>query len=173
MERYRKELVDVNKIIAETLALVEAEARRNGILVRVDLAASVPPVSADRIQIQQVVLNLIVNAMEAMNSDSTPGRDLFVVSATDLAACVVVAVHDSGPGLPAESRGLFDAFYTTKSQGLGMGLAICRTIIESHGGRIWATPNTPRGAVFQFTLPKPREESTLSSCAQGATTVAV
>ena len=101
-----------------------------------------------------------------MNSDSTHRRDLFVVSATDPADCVVVAVRDSGPGLPAESRGLFDAFYTTKPEGLGMGLAICRTIIESHGGRIWATPNTPRGAVFQFTLPKCTEESLLSSRAQ-------
>ena len=159
------ELIDVNKIIAETLDLVEAEARRNGILVRINLAASVPPVSADRIQIQQVVLNLIVNAMEAMNSDSTHRRDLFV-SATDPADCVLVSVHDSGPGLPADSRGLFDAFYTTKPQGLGMGLAICRTIIESHGGRIWATPNTPRGAVFQFTLRKHSEDSMLSSCAR-------
>jgi PAS domain S-box len=162
----QKEPVDVNQIIAETLALVEAQARRNGILVRTDLAAALAPVCADRIQIQQVVLNLIVNAIEAMNSDSTHRRDLFVVSATDPADHVVVAVHDSGPGLPAESRGLFDAFYTTKREGLGMGLAICRTIIESFGGRIWATPNTPRGAVFQFTLPKHTEESLLSSRAQ-------
>src|SRR6185295_19131258 len=110
----QKEPVDVNQIIAETLALVEAQARRNGILVRTDLAAALAPVCADRIQIQQVVLNLIVNAIEAMNSDSTHRRDLFVVSATDPADHVVVAVHDSGPGLPAESRGLFDAFYTTK-----------------------------------------------------------
>jgi PAS domain S-box-containing protein len=149
----RKEPVDVNRIISETIALVEAEARQNGIFVKIDLAADLPLVSADRIQIQQVVLNLIVNAIEAMNSDTTHRRDLRVVSATDPSAGVLVAVQDSGPGLPAERRDLFDAFYTTKPEGLGMGLAICRTIIESYGGRIWATPNTPQGAVFKFVLP--------------------
>ena len=149
----RKEPVDVNRIISETIALVAAEARRNGILVQIDLAEDLPLVSADRIQIQQVVLNLIVNAIEAMNSDTAHRRDLLVASATDPSAGVLVAVQDSGPGLPADRSDLFDAFYTTKPEGLGMGLAICRTIIESYGGRIWATPNTPQGAVFQFVLP--------------------
>ena len=114
-----------------------------------------PRVLGDRIQIQQVVLNLMMNAIEAMSdlADDAP-RDLSVGSARDGSHGIVVAVRDSGPGLSPESLGrLFHAFYTTKPQGMGMGLAISRSIVEAHGGRLWATANEQRGAVFQFTLP--------------------
>jgi PAS domain S-box-containing protein len=150
----RRELVDINEVISEMLVLVSAEAKRNDIVVKIDLAETVPVVSADRVQIQQVVLNLIVNAVEAMTADSAEPHDLTVVSGTDSSGYAMIAIGDSGPGLTAEHREhVFDAFHTTKSNGLGMGLAICRTIIESHGGSIWVTPNQPRGAMFKFTLP--------------------
>lgn len=150
----KTETVDLNQVISETLALIEAEAGRNGITVRVDLARTAPLVSADRIQIQQVVMNLMVNAIEAMIGDTTPRRDLLVTSAIDAWGSAVTAIHDSGPGLPQEHRDrVFDAFFTTKPNGLGIGLAICRTIIESYGGKIWITPNIPRGTVVHFALP--------------------
>jgi C4-dicarboxylate-specific signal transduction histidine kinase len=158
----RQEPVDINEVISETFALVAAEAKRNGIVVKMDLAQALPVVSADRIQIQQVVLNLTLNAIEAMTADSTHPRDLTVVSGTDASGRAVVAIGDSGPGLTAEHRDrVFDAFHTTKPNGLGMGLAICRTIIETYGGSIWVTPNEPRGAVFQFALPDAAESTPL------------
>ena len=114
---------------------------------------------ADRIQLQQVLLNLIINAIEAMSGGDDGPRELAVQSDPDAAAGVRVTVRDSGPGLdPQRLDQLFDAFYTTKPQGLGLGLAISRRIIEAHGGRLWATANTPRGAVFQFTVPRGSEE---------------
>ena len=149
-----KEAVDINQVIAETLALVRPEAERKGIVILNSLASNMPAVLADRIQIQQVVLNLVVNAIEAMSDNAALDRTLLVASQEDDSGCVLVAVHDTGAGLPVECNDrVFESFYTTKSDGLGMGLAICRTIIETCGGRIWASPNTPRGAVFQFTLP--------------------
>lgn len=151
----RREPVDINEVVSETLALIGTEARRSGIIVKMNLAKTLPIVSADRVQIQQVVLNLIVNSMEAMTEDTTQLRELTVVSSTDTSDRAVVAVGDSGPGLTAEHRDrVFDAFHTTKPNGLGMGLAICRTIIESHEGSIWVTPNEPRGAIFRFALPR-------------------
>lgn len=150
----RREPVSLNEVVSETLMLVGAEAKSDGIVVQTDLAETVPVVSADRVQIQQVVLNLVVNAVEAMTADTAPQRILSVVSRRDASGHASVAVGDSGPGLTAEQRDrVFDAFHTTKPEGLGMGLAICRTIVESHGGSIWVTPNEPRGAVFHFTLP--------------------
>jgi C4-dicarboxylate-specific signal transduction histidine kinase len=117
-------------------------------------AETLPVVSADLIQIQQVVLNLTVNAVEAMTADSAHPRALTVASGSDASGRAVVGIGDSGPGLTAEHCDrVFDAFHTTKPNGLGMGLAICRTIVESYGGSIWVTPNEPRGAVFQFALP--------------------
>jgi signal transduction histidine kinase len=114
-----------------------------------------PPVLGDRVQLQQVMLNLIVNAVEAMATTSTGPRELLVSTAADTPDGVTIAVRDSGPGLPqAELRRVFDPFYTTKEHGLGMGLSICQSIVETHGGRLWAGANAPRGAVFQFTLPK-------------------
>jgi signal transduction histidine kinase len=149
-----KESVEINAIISETLVLTRAEAQRNGIAVQSELATDLPLVPADRIQLQQVLLNLILNAIEAMSDHGPQRRELLVVSGEDSSNRALVAVRDSGPGLQSENLdGLFDAFYTTKPRGMGMGLAICRTIIEAHGGRLWATPNLPQGAVFQFTLP--------------------
>jgi signal transduction histidine kinase len=115
-----------------------------------------PPVRGDRIQLQQIVLNLIMNAVEAMGDASEGSRDLLISTAEDVSNGVLVAVRDSGPGLSPESlERLFDPFYTTKPGGMGMGLSICRSIIEAHGGRIWATANVPKGASFHFSLPAP------------------
>ena len=113
-----------------------------------------PLILADRIQLQQVILNLMMNAIEAMSGAGEGPRELWVRSGTDESQGVRVSVQDSGPGLdPKGLDHLFDAFYTTKPHGLGMGLAISRSLIEAHGGRLWATANAPRGAVFHFTLP--------------------
>ena len=112
------------------------------------------PVQADRIRFQQVVLNLIINATEAMAGNGDGSRELLIGTGKVESEGVFVTVADSGPGLPPGSfERLFEAFYTTKPNGLGMGLPICRSIIEAHGGRMWATPNAPHGAIFQFTLP--------------------
>src|SRR5246127_1662169 len=111
------------------------------------------PIHGDRVQLQQVILNLSLNAVEAMGSVETGSRELLVSTEQDHTG-VLVAVRDSGPGIDATHlERVFEAFYTTKSSGVGMGLSICRSIIDAHGGRLWAEPNEPRGAVFQFTLP--------------------
>jgi hypothetical protein len=111
-------------------------------------------VNRDRVQVQQVVLNLILNAVEAMSAVDEGVRELLLSTERSETYGVLVAVHDSGPGIDPERRErVFDAFYTTKSSGVGMGLSICRSIIAAHGGRLWADQNVPRGAVFQFTLP--------------------
>jgi PAS domain S-box-containing protein len=154
----KEEQVEVNKIISEIIALTRTELQHNGVSVRTELANDLPPVLGDRIQLQQVILNLIINAIEAMTGEGAGPRELLVVSGKDGPNGVLVAVHDSGTGLSEENIDrLFGAFYTTKSKGMGMGLAISRTIIEAHGGRLWATPNTLRGAIFQFRLPIGRE----------------
>src|SRR4029453_10980953 len=124
------------------------------------LAPGLPKVVGDRTQLQQVVLNLIVNAIEAMGGIDGGTRELRISTEREAAAGVLVTVRDSGPGLdPADVEHLFKAFYTTKPTGMGMGLAICRSMVEAHGGRMCAGPNEPRGAVFQFTLPLERDES--------------
>jgi signal transduction histidine kinase len=113
-----------------------------------------PLIQGDRVQLQQVVLNLIINAVEAMSGVKEGPRELLVSSGRAGSDGVLVAVRDSGPGLtPAALERLFDAFYTSKAAGLGLGLSICRSIIEAHGGRLWASTNAPRGAIFEFTLP--------------------
>ena len=118
------------------------------------LAGEVPRILGDRIQLQQVLLNLVMNAIEAMSGVGVGPRALWVSSEPVAATEVVIAVHDSGPGFDPQSLDrLFDAFYTTKPHGLGLGLAISRRIIEAHGGRLWATANAPQGAVLQFTVP--------------------
>jgi len=146
--------VDLNEVIIEVLALAQNQARRKGVQVKRELADDLPPVLGDRVQLQQVILNLVVNGMEAIVNNKNGERELSISSAKDGSNNLIVAVRDSGPGLdPANLERVFDAFFTTKPDGMGMGLAISRTIIESHGGRLWATSNSPRGAVFQFTLP--------------------
>jgi signal transduction histidine kinase len=146
--------VAINDAILEVVALTHGETLKNGVLVRTELAEGLPLIRGDRVGLQQVMLNLIVNAVEAMSGTPEGTRDLLVGSESAGPDGVLVAVRDSGPGLtPAALERLFDAFYTTKPSGLGLGLSICRSIIEAHGGRLWASANVPRGAVFQFTVP--------------------
>ncbi|GLR84067.1 trifunctional serine/threonine-protein kinase/ATP-binding protein/sensor histidine kinase [Bradyrhizobium iriomotense] len=150
----RKDRIDVNETILEVIALARGEMQRNGVALETQLSEHVPVILADRVQLQQVILNLIVNAIEAMNGVSEGLRVLLVRSGDDDTKHVVISVQDSGPGLdPSSLEHLFDAFYTTKPHGLGMGLSISRSIIDAHGGRLWATANVPQGAIFQFTLP--------------------
>jgi C4-dicarboxylate-specific signal transduction histidine kinase len=150
----RKDAVEINAAIREVVELTRAEAVKNGVSVRLDLAESLPPIQGDRVQLQQVILNLIVNGIDAMAGGEAP-RDLRIRSGRE-AHGVLVAVADTGPGLAAEApEQVFAAFYTTKPGGLGLGLSICRSIVEAHDGRLWANANEPRGAVFQFTLPTP------------------
>ena len=150
----REEPVDINEAIREVLVLARQEQRRNDVVVEVLLADALPRVHGDKVQLQQVLLNLTVNALEAMGGMAEAPRMLTVQSEKDGARGVLVSVSDTGVGLdPVGTKRLFDPFYTTKVGGMGMGLAISRSIIESHGGRIWAGPNSPRGAVFRFALP--------------------
>jgi PAS domain S-box-containing protein len=150
----QKEWLDVNETIHEVIALARSEIQRNGVALETELSEHVPVILADRIQLQQVILNLMMNAIEAMSGLNDGPRELLVRSGTDETEQVMISVQDSGPGFDPESLDrLFDAFYTTKPQGMGMGLAISRSIINAHGGRLWATANTPHGAIFQFTLP--------------------
>ena len=144
----------VNELILATTLLIDREIQRNQISMQTQLSDDEPLIQGDRVQLQQVLLNLLLNAIEALSSVSVWSRHLVVASAKKDSKSVLVSVYDSGKGLPPDDLGrLFDPFYSTKSDGMGMGLTISRSIVESHGGRIWATPNSPRGAVFQFTLP--------------------
>jgi signal transduction histidine kinase len=145
--------VDINEAILEVIALTRNEVSKNHIVVQMAVSKDLAVVHGDRVQLQQVILNLIVNAVEAMGQMSDGPREMLISTKNDSSG-VRVAVQDSGPGLPqADSDQVFKAFYTTKPAGLGLGLSICRSIIEAHGGRLWAMPNEPRGAVFCFTLP--------------------
>jgi signal transduction histidine kinase len=136
------------------LALTDHEVRRNDILVETALDADLPQVEGDRIQIQQIILNLVVNAIEAMSTVDDRPRQLAIGSAREGAKAVRVEVRDSGPGFEAShAERLFEAFYTTKAEGTGLGLSISRAIIEAHGGRLWVSQNEPRGAAFCFSLP--------------------
>ena len=132
---------------------------RNRVSIQTVLAEGLAPVQGDRVQLQQVVLNLILNAVEAMGSVEAGPRELLISTERNQAKRVLVAVRDSGPGIDPENlERAFEAFYTTKTSGMGMGLSICRSIIDAHGGRLWADVNQPQGAVFQFTLPDAEEE---------------
>jgi PAS domain S-box-containing protein len=150
----RKDSVEINAAIREVVELIRGEAVKKGVSVRTDFAEGLPLIEGDRVQLQQVILNLIVNGIEAMIGVDDGSRDLLISSAKDVAGGVLVAVADTGPGLAAgELDQIFAPFHTTKPGGLGLGLSICRSIIEAHDGRLWASTNEPRGAVFQFTLP--------------------
>jgi len=156
----RRECFDLNVAIHEVIVLARSVTLRNGVSVQTRLAEGLLSVPGDRVQLQQVLLNLILNAAEAMGSMEEGARELLISTEQDQAG-VVVAVRDSGPGIdPAHLDRVFDAFYTTKSGGTGMGLSICRSIIHAHGGKLWAEANEPRGAVFQFTLPGAERELT-------------
>ena len=149
----KKDWLDVNAAILEVIALTHGEVLKTGIYLQTRLEQTLPLVQADRVQLQQVILNLMMNSLEAMSSVGDGSRDL-TISTTRNKSEVVVAVQDSGPGFaPESSERIFEAFYTTKPGGFGIGLSICNSIIEAHGGRLWASANEPRGATFQFTLP--------------------
>jgi C4-dicarboxylate-specific signal transduction histidine kinase len=149
----REEQFDLNEAINEVIVLGRSAVVKNGVSVQTRLSEGLFPIHGDRVQLQQVVLNLLLNAVEAMGSVEAKPRDL-LISTERNGTGVLVAVRDSGPGIDSSYvERVFDAFYTTKSSGMGMGLSICRSIIEAHGGRLWAEANEPRGAVFQFTLP--------------------
>ena len=149
----RKDSLQINQAISEIIALTRGEVSNSGVQLQTQLAEDLPVIQGDRVQLQQVVLNLMMNAIEAMSPMSDDRRELLVSTRTQ-ASCVLVAVRDTGPGLPEVAiERAFEAFYTTKSNGLGMGLSICRSIVEAHGGRLWATANVPKGAAFQFTVP--------------------
>jgi signal transduction histidine kinase len=154
------EKLDLKETISEVLALVGDETKKRGVAVRSQFASDVSPVSGDRVQLQQVVLNLIMNAMEAMNTVDDSAREIVITAQNLDEDQVVVNVEDSGTGLdPNVAKRVFDAFYTTKPGGLGLGLSISRSIVESHGGRLWATANVGPGTTFHFTLPKCRQEA--------------
>ncbi len=148
----QRELVNVNEVINEMVALLRNEAARYGIAIRSELAADLPDVIGDRVQLQQVLMNLIINGIDALKGVDGV-REITLTSQPDGSDKLQVSVSDTGVGLPPETNQIFDAFFTTKAHGTGMGLAISRTIIESHGGRLWAASNAGRGARFHFTLP--------------------
>ena len=150
----RKEVVDLNAAILEVTALTRSEAVKTGVTVGTQLTGELPRVQCDRVQLQQVMLNLIVNAIQSMSGVEDGNRELHISAVSIEPEGVCVAVRDTGRGLRPESLPrLFEPFYTTKPDGMGMGLSICRSIIEAHGGRLWATGCEPRGALFQFTIP--------------------
>ena len=151
----RKDAVAIDDAILEVIALTRTEAANNSVSVRTQLAEGLPRVQGDRVQLQQVMLNLIVNAIQAMSGIGEGARELQIsIDAVPSEGGVRVGVRDTGPGLSPESLSrLFEPFYTTKPEGMGMGLSICRSIIEAHGGRLWAIPCEPQGALFQFTIP--------------------
>ena len=148
----QRELVDVNDVIQEMVVLLRSETRRYSISVRTELAADLPRVTGDRVQLQQVLMNLMVNSIDAMR-DVNGTRVLAINSQSGKNQEVLVSVSDTGVGLPPQADQIFDAFFTTKPHGTGMGLRISRSIVESHGGRLWADGNSPRGANFHLSLP--------------------
>nr|AWM06134.1 PAS domain S-box protein [Bradyrhizobium symbiodeficiens] len=150
----RRDLLEVNGLVREVVELTGSEANKNGVFVEMLLADDLPTIRGDGVQLQQVALNLIINAIEAMSAANGGPRRLLIRTEKTEANHVLVVVQDSGPGLASTTvERLFESFYTTKTVGLGMGLSICRSIIEAHGGQLWASANQPRGAVFRFTLP--------------------
>jgi len=150
----RKEVVDLNAAVLEVTALTHSEAVKTGVTVGTQLAGELPRIQCDRVQLQQVMLNLIVNAIQSMSGVEDGNRELHISTVSIEPEGVCVAVRDTGHGLRPESLPrLFEPFYTTKPDGMGMGLSICRSIIEAHGGRLWAIRCEPRGALFQFTIP--------------------
>src|SRR4029077_13081702 len=149
----QRELVDVNEVIREMIVLLCSEATRYNIIVRTELAADIPEIMGDRVQLQQVMMNLMVNSIDAMK-DVDGTRELVVKSQRGENEQILVTVSDTGVGLPAhQADQIFKAFFTTKPHGTGMGLSISRSIVESHDGRLWAAENSPRGASFHFALP--------------------
>jgi signal transduction histidine kinase len=155
-----KAQLDINQTIRDVVILTRNEAVGKGIALQMELAAGLPAVFGDRVQLQQVILNLVMNGVDAMSLVTDRPRELLISSRQYQSEQALVAVRDSGVGLDGlDLEEIFNAFYTTKPQGMGMGLAISRSIIEDHGGQLWAVPNNGPGATFQFTLLKYHEES--------------
>jgi len=155
----RKELFDLNEAVSEVIVMVRSAIAKSGISVSTRLVDGPAPVHGDRVQLQQVLVNLILNAVEAMSSVEDGTRELSIRAEQSQTGGTLVAVHDSGPGVdPVNPERVFEPFYTTKTSGIGMGLAICQTIINGHGGRLWMCANEPRGAVFQFILPAAQQD---------------
>jgi PAS domain S-box-containing protein len=152
------DLLNINEVVRETIALTREELLKKGVLLQTDLVGNLPSIRGDRVQLQQVIMNLVVNAVEAMNDADEGARVLHIVTASDRENAILLTVRDSGPVLSSESLDrFFDAFYSTKPAGMGIGLSICRSIVEAHGGRIWATGNAPRGAALHIALPVLRD----------------
>jgi PAS domain S-box-containing protein len=152
-DEHAKVCLDVNEVVEEVLTLLRGELNSRRVSVRTELAQELPPISADRVQLQQVVLNLVMNAGEAMDAMPVGARKLTIRSQACAPNEVIMAIEDSGPGIdPKDTERIFDAFFTTKPQGMGMGLSICRSIVESHGGQLWASARQPQGSVFYVKL---------------------
>jgi signal transduction histidine kinase len=153
----QRQLADVNELIREMIALLRSETNRYSIPVRAELNVDLPKVMADPVQVQQVVMNLIMNSIDAMK-DVDQTREIAIQSRLAEDQQLMISISDTGVGLPPQQKDkIFDAFFTTKPHGIGMGLRISRSIVESHGGRLWAAENSPHGATFSFTLPIPVE----------------
>jgi signal transduction histidine kinase len=145
---------NVNDAISDVLVLMRGELHRHDVVLETELFPDLGTIMGDRVQLQQVILNLIMNGIEAMSAVMLRPRVLRVSSQTDERGDVTIAVADTGTGLDTTNvESIFDAFFTTKPEGMGMGLSICRSIVEAHGGRLWASPNVPYGSVFRFTMP--------------------
>jgi signal transduction histidine kinase len=152
--------LDVNEVVREVITLVQRELFSHQVSLRMELAPALPTILADRVQLQQVIINLVMNGIEAMQSVTDRPRELLIRSRQEERQPVLVSVTDCGVGISAENTDrLFNAFFTTKSSGMGMGLSICRSIMEAHGGRLWATANLPHGATFHLVLPVHDEEA--------------
>jgi signal transduction histidine kinase len=146
--------LDLNDVVKEVIAFLQREMDSHRVSLRIESAPVLPMIPGDRVQLQQVIINLVMNGIEAMQSVTDRPRELVIRSQPDETGRLLVTVTDSGVGISVENADrLFNAFFTTKSSGMGMGLSICRSIVEAHGGRLWATANVPHGATFQFTLP--------------------
>ena len=150
----RSERVDINEAVHEVIELTRGEAHKNGVSVKAEFAKGLPVITCDRVQLQQVVLNLILNALQAMGGDREGARQVLITTSQTESNDPCIGIQDTGPGLSSETLSrLFEPFYTTKPNGMGMGLAICRSIVEGHGGRLWASACQPHGALFQFAIP--------------------
>lgn len=146
--------LDINDVIREAILLVQREVLSHGVSLWTELASALPPVLGDRVQLQQVVINLLINGVEAMAPITDRPREIVIRSEQDEGGQVHVSVRDSGIGIDSETaEKLFSAFFTTKPSGMGMGLSISRSILRAHGGRLWVSPNADHGAAFQFTIP--------------------
>ena len=151
----RRSTADVGELIEGALGLVEHAAREHDVTVALELPEALPLVIADRVQIQQVVINLVLNAIDALHDSDADDRRIRVCAAGTDHDGIEIAVRDHGPGVPADlTERIFEPFFTTRAEGMGMGLAICRSLVANHGGRLWMTPNRPRGVTFHFTLPE-------------------